>query len=239
MPDALSSSNRLDVTAKTCRDNGDMARRGLRLSLTLALLLGVGCRGSKEPATERGNEVSATAPGPTRAKGGSGSSGPSPDACDLPSLGTSMFSCLLPASDWRHDPSKRVAADIDCFWQVKAPFDKELRTNATGSLVSFTFHVENKCRGTDVEVEFQSPPGTLSNWHCPVDRLLIPDGTSNSFTCYTSYAIGAVTRSRSYTLRVVNVNGQLAAPVELDPEIVLERSGVEASIPPFKVRSGQ
>jgi hypothetical protein len=204
-------------------------------SVMCVLLLVASCAAPPAPGGDEGAKGGQGAPGKA--------DGPAPtaraassDACDLPPLGTSMFACLLPSSDPRHDPSARVSPSVDCYWQVKAPIDKELRAEATGALLSYGFHVENQCVDTDVEVELHSPTGTLSNWYCPFDLLTIPRGSSNNFSCYVAYAKGETTRSRAYTLRVVTVNGRPVAPVDLDPEVVLERSGESFAIPPLKAR---
>ena len=126
-----------------------------------------------------------------KAQGTKSSSRATSDVCDLSSLGTAMFACLLPESDPRHDPSKRLAADVDCYWQAKAPIDKELRTDATGAVQTFTFEIDNKCAAADVQVEFRSPSGSLSNWYCPLEQLPVPRGKRNTFICYTNYSIGA------------------------------------------------
>ncbi len=144
--------------------------------------------------------------------------------------------CLLPASDARHDPSKPVDSGSDCFWQLKAPIDKDLRTQATGAFIAFTFNIENKCEGTDVEVDINSPSGSLHNWYCPFPKVPVPQDSSNTIVCYTHYDRGDLTLSRGYALRVVSVNGSIVVPVDLDPEVVLERAGSSRLIPAFQAR---
>ena len=197
-------------------------------SVVLVLMFAAGCTTPQEPGARDGKAEA------DKAQGTKSSSRATSDVCDLSSLGTAMFACLLPESDPRHDPSKRLAADVDCYWQAKAPIDKELRTDATGAVQTFTFEVENKCAKADVLVEFRSPSGSLSNWYCPLEQMPVPSGKRNTFICYTNYSIGATTLSRGYTLRVFNVNGQLVPPVDLDPEVVLEKSGGDRLIPEFK-----
>jgi hypothetical protein len=193
--------------------------------VALVVLSAIGCGSPQAPAGKAEVPASKAEAGQPRAAAS--------DVCDLASLGTAMFACLLPESDSRHDSSKRVAPNVDCFWQQKAPMDKEVRGEATGAMMSYTFDVTNKCAGVNVEVEFRSPPGTLSIWQCRDDRLAIAAGDDDSFVCYTSYDKGAATLSRTYSLHVVGVNGQLAGGVELDPEVVLERAGSGRSLPVF------
>lgn len=212
------------------------------LAVALIALGAAGCSGDRQTAPASAGasgETSAQTPAGPPSKRAPAARSTSSDECDVTTLGTTMFACLLPESDPRHDPAKRVAADQDCYWQFKAPVDKDLRTDATGAQQTFGFQVMNKCAATNVDVEFQSQLGTLSNWYCPFDRVHVAHGGSNTVTCLTHYEMGSVTRSRRYTLRVVAVNGAAVPAVELDPEIVLEKSGAERLIAEFKPRQAR
>ena len=150
------------------------------------------------------------------------------DVCDRDSW-SSLTACLVPASDPRADRSRQIGS-ADCYW-AKEPV-KTLQQAATGAPVSFGFHVVNRC-GAVVAVRLEFGPGNLgfSTAGCGPEgeRGQIEFGRVSkegiaTAACHTlPYGVGTTTRRRSYTLRAVNVDGT-DVNVELDPEVVLERS---------------
>ena len=160
----------------------------------------------------------------------SGSGGPvaQADACDRDSW-SSLTACLVPASDPRADRSRQIGS-ADCYW-AKEPV-KTLQQAATGAPVSFGFHVVNRCSAVvTVRLEFGAGNLGFATAGCGPEGergqiefgRVTKEGIATAACQTLPYGVGTTTRRRTYTLRAVNVDGT-DVDVELDPEVVLERS---------------
>ncbi len=142
--------------------------------------------------------------------------------------------CLVPASDVMHDPAKRVADGVDCFWRKDGTkrFEDVAGNDANGNgvRVAYRFVVANLCAAA-VEVRFTLAPATpgapvLEFEDCTgtvFSETLAGGQTERVATCTSRpYRAGAQTFSRTFAI-------EARAPgvgtfVPYDPEVVIEEA---------------
>ncbi len=158
---------------------------------------------------------------------------PNPNAADCNPRGDAdVKACLVPASDVMHDPTKRVAPGVDCFWRRDdTKRFEDVAGNGPGGVgtsVQYRFIVVNRCA---VPVEAQltlAAPGAnpleFTNCTGTVFTQTLAAGAAPLVQSCQSlpYRAGTSTFSRTFT-----IGGRTPGTgtfVLFDPEVVIEEA---------------
>ena len=143
--------------------------------------------------------------------------------------------CLVTSSDVMHDPAKRVAPGVNCFWRKDGTkrFEDVAGNDANGNGVRlrYRFVVLNTCAvpvevrfalaepaaGSAATLEFEDCSGTVFT------ETLAGGQAERIRTCMSRpYKAGTLTFSRTFTIDARNPGAGVFVPY--DPEVVIEEA---------------